>query len=117
MRYLLFLFLVLGLACCRPKKERPPAGLLNKEQMTKTLIRIHLLEADLENRHLPQDSATILFNREKKKLLEQAGVTEDRFKMSYDFYLRNPQYLDVIYAAVVDSLSLREALTTKKEVQ
>ena len=92
-------------------------GLLNKEQMTKVLIYTHLLEADLEFAGIPSDSAKTIFAREEKQILEKAGVSEERFRKSYDFYLRNPQYMDIIYAAVVDSLSLREALTTQRETQ
>ena len=113
---LLAIILLLGLASCRPETEKPPADLLGKEEMVSALIRIHLLESDLEFKHLPQDSADAIFKREEKKLLQKLKIDEKRFRSSYDFYLKHPEYLDVIYATVVDSLSLREAIVTQKEI-
>src|SRR5688572_18043207 len=83
--------------------------------MTRLLIRTHLIESDLEFSYLPADSARMIFEQEQAKLFKKEGISEEAFRKSYNFYLRNPKYLDVIYAAVVDSLSLRETITTQRE--
>ena len=113
---LFVILLLLGLACCRPKTEKPPADLLGKEEMVSALIRIHLLESDLELKNLPTDTANAIIQREEKKILDSQKIDEQRFRSSYEFYLKHPQYLDVIYATVIDSLSLREAIVTQREI-
>ncbi len=115
MRLFIFILLI-GAVSCRPKTEKPPGNLLGKEDMVNALIRIHLLEADLEVRNLPTDSAEVIFGREEKKILEGLKIDENRFRTSYDFYLKHPQYIDVIYATVIDSLALREAIITQREM-
>ncbi|RYZ27125.1 MAG: DUF4296 domain-containing protein, partial [Sphingobacteriales bacterium] len=88
---------------------------MGKEQMVSALIRIHLLETDLELKQLPADSANAIFKKEEKEILDSLKIDEKQFRNSYDFYIRHPEYLDIIYTTVIDSLSLREAIAMQKE--
>jgi len=79
------------------------------------LIDIHLSEARLSGYGLSPDSAAKLFSVYNNKLLQRHGIADSAIRQSYRYYLQHPTELEVVYAIVVDSLSLREqrATTTK----
>ena len=106
--------LLILLSACKSQFEAPPSGTLDQSKMVFVLIRVQLLEAELEAKAVPKDSARKVFKAEEARIYREAGTTEKQFKQSYQFYLRNTALLDRIYAVVVDSLSFREGMATKK---
>lgn len=85
--------------------------------MTKILIGIHLAEAAIDEQQLQKPVADSVFRVKKSKLLQKLNITEKQFESSYRYYLKNPKYLEIIYGAVIDSLSLKEALILEKETR
>jgi hypothetical protein len=51
-----------------------------------------------------------VFAAKEKHLLKEHNVTDSIFIDSYNYYLDHPLKLEDIYAAVVDSISLKQSL-------
>ncbi len=72
---------------------------------------IHVAEARIGSSGLRSvDSMQVLYKSMKEDVFRKHGVDSTAYNKSYNFYLENTKYLDEIYAAVVDSLSLKENL-------
>ncbi|WP_188558241.1 DUF4296 domain-containing protein [Hymenobacter glacieicola] len=96
-------------ACQKPDEVAPPRQLIPREKMVSLLIELHTLEARADAAGLPTDSARALFHAAQKNLYWRYEVNDSSFTQSYRYYAIHEKDLDEIYAAVVDSLALREA--------
>jgi hypothetical protein len=94
-------------------QERLPKEVLGEEEMISFLIDLHLAEAGVQNLRLKADSSKEVFSVENKYLLMKHNITDSLFLNSYNYYLANPNKLEIIYSAVVDSISLRQSLINK----
>ncbi len=103
------------LVCCSPANEPKPANLLTEEQMTRILIDVHLVEAQIENAGMPLDSGETVYRKMHRDILRKYKVKEADFNTSYQYYLRNLSGLDKIYEKVIDSLTVRETLIKAKQ--
>ncbi len=90
--------------------DRQPKSIMNEQEMINYLIDLHIAEAAVQNLRLKADSAMIVFAAKEKHLLKEHNVTDSIFIYSYNYYLNHPLMLEDIYAAVVDSISLRQSL-------
>jgi hypothetical protein len=88
-----------------PKADGP---VLTQSQMVKSLIEIYLLEQKVNRMGLPRDSAERQFERFKPVIFERLNVADSVFKRSFNYYMDHPKEMELIYTAVVDSLSLME---------
>jgi hypothetical protein len=88
-----------------PKAEGP---VLTQSQMVKALIEIYLLEQKVNRMGLPRDSAERQFERFKPVIFERLNLADSVFKTSFNYYMDHPKEMELIYTAVVDSLSLME---------
>lgn len=104
-----FLVLLMAAAACKGPEDIPE-DILPKEKMVQLLIRIHIAEAAVGVRNLPSDSASKLFKAYQNELFKKAEVDDSVYARSYSYYVERPELMDQIYAAVVDSLSLRESV-------
>ncbi len=104
----LILVLVSAMACSGDKQSKLPANLIAEDTMVNILIDIHVAQADVSMRNLPQDSADNLFLIKKTKILQSYNADEARFKDSYFYYLDHISQLEDMYARVVDSIGLKE---------
>jgi hypothetical protein len=105
------LFLIAGLICilfsCTEKEEKPSV-LLSKEKMIEILSDVHISEAVTGIKNLDPDSAKKLFDAYEKSILAEHNIDKSIFDASYQYYIEQPELMDEIYAAVVDTLSLKE---------
>lgn len=76
--------------------------------MTSILIDVHILESKVNDLKLPFDSSRLLYNTLEQDLFIKHGVSEEKYKLSYQFYVMNVDLLDEVYATVVDSLNFME---------
>ncbi len=90
------------------RSEKPPAGILPPEEMTRMFIDMYLAEAQVRNTNFPQDSAIQYFIPFERKWLAEHGQTDSALLESYKYYLSRPKEFEIIFDAVIDSLSLRE---------
>ncbi len=101
--------LLLLTACVKPVE--PPPGTLSKDKMVDILIDIHIAEARAGQVNLrSQDSTQMYYNYLEAKVFKKHKIDTATYNRSYRFYTNNMKYMDEIYAAVVDSLSLRESM-------
>lgn len=104
----LILVLISAMACSGDKQSKQPANLIVEDTMVNILIDIHVAQADVSMRNLPQDSADNLFLIKKMKVLQRYNADEARFKESYFYYLEHISQLENMYGRVVDSIGLKE---------
>jgi hypothetical protein len=105
---LLALVLLFAAACQRPEEPARPAQLLTKEQMVVLLADLHVLEAQVENSRLSNDSARALYLAQQKELIWRREIDDSVFYRSYRYYSIHGKDLDEIYNVVLDTLSQRE---------
>lgn len=105
----LLISLLFLLSCGEP--DNKPEGLLSKEQMVNLLTDIHIAEARANRSQLRSyDSIQVYYKALEKDVFKKHKTDSTVYKKSYAYYLEHMKELDDIYAAVVDSLSLRENL-------
>ena len=87
-----------------------PEKLLSLAEMQKILVDIHSLEALLlEKNYNLIDSAQVAYQDAEKGLFKKHKISYKHYKSSYDYYLKvQPEKLDAIYKAVIDTLEKRE---------
>lgn len=104
-----FLLLTIGsmlfFSCSESGK---PPGVLSREKMAQILEEVYILEEKVKPLQLKPDSTEKLLNKMKMRLLDSLAVPDSVFRQSLDYYWDNPKEMDAIYAALVDSLNLRE---------
>ena len=76
--------------------------------MVKILTEIYLTEQKINRLGVSRDSGEHEFERFKKGVFERVGVSDSVFKRSFDYYMDRPKEMEMIYTALVDSLSLME---------
>lgn len=107
----LIVFLVLLLSCNRTDKV--PNELYNVEEMAYIMKNIYVLEFKINEMHLPPDSSKKVFNQYQKEFFENQRIDTARYRQSYNFYTRNPQLLEQVYAIIADSLSLQNRIESR----
>jgi hypothetical protein len=108
-------FLTIAVVCisllvldgCSSKPKRP-AGVLSKREMVDVLEEIYIAEAKIGRMGVPGDSADRVFEIFRKKVAEKTNISDSVFQRSFNYYKDQPQELELIYTALVDSLNLRE---------
>ncbi len=86
---------------------RPP-GVLSKEEYAALLVDIYLTEARLSTLQVPSDSAMRLYLAHEPELYARNGITDSIAKITYAYYVNHPREMEKVFAAVVDTLSLKE---------
>jgi uncharacterized protein DUF4296 len=88
--------------------DRNHKDILTREQMVKTMTEIYLAEQKINRLGLPRDSAEREFDHFKHVVFEKIDVSDSVFKRSFDYYMDRPKEMEIIFTALVDSLSLME---------
>jgi hypothetical protein len=101
-----FVVLLLFFSCRGLDKDNQPV--LTRSQMVKALTEIYISEQRINRLGLPRDSAEVEFRRFKEIIFENIGVSDSVFKRSFNYYMDRPKEMEMIYTALVDSLSLME---------
>ncbi len=96
-------------------KSSGPKEIMTDKQMVNYLIQLHIAEAEVQNLRLRKDSSETVFKIYEKHLLEKNSLTDSLFIDSYNYYLQNPAELELIYEAVVDSISVRKSIGEVKK--
>ncbi len=107
-----FIIMLTAMAC---DKSNEPKEIMSNEQMVNYLIQLHIAEAEVQNLRLRKDSSETVFKVYEKHLLEKNSLTDTLFINSYNYYLNNPADLELIYEAVVDSISVRKSIDDGKK--
>jgi len=102
---LLGLILVIGTPSC--KEEQKPQGILSEKEMVRVLVEIYLVEEKANRLSLPRDSVDKIFPKFREKVFNKVNVSDSVFIKSMDYYMKDPDKLEHIYATLVDTLSFR----------
>jgi hypothetical protein len=103
----LILFFLLLTACIRD--EKPPQHVLTKEQMIDILVDIHLAEAKANRISLRSyDSIQAYYKKLERDVYQKHQVDSVVYRKSFAYYMDHIKHMDEIYAAVVDSLNVKE---------
>jgi hypothetical protein len=93
---------------CNKKQAKAPANLIPKDKMVQILADVHIAEAQVESQIIYPDTAIMAFNYKEKEIFRKHGVTEQKFRKTYQYYKDNLKEMDALYEVIVDTLSLRE---------
>jgi hypothetical protein len=99
------LFVLLGNACDQADQD---AAVLSHAEMVKILTEIYLTEQKVNRFGLARDSAEHEFDRFKKVVFKKENISDSVFRKSFNYYMDRPKEMELIYTALVDSLSLME---------
>lgn len=96
--------------CCQSSDQKP-ASVLGQEEMVRVLTDIYLTEEKIARLSLSSDSAAQVFELLEGRIFEKLDVPDSVFRESLDYYTDHPAEMEKVYAALVDSLQLREQRT------
>lgn len=88
-------------------REKAPEEVLSEEEMVRVLTEIYIAEEKAGLAGVPYDSLKGLFPKFSVKVFEKTGVAESTFRQSMEYYLAEPEKLENIYTALIDSLNLK----------
>ena len=104
-----FLTVLIILAACTSSDR--PEDLIEREQMAKIIMKIHILEAKINHTPIdPYDSIQSVYNHFEKLLFQDFNITQEQYERSFNYYVDHPTEFEKIYVAVVDSLMQREKI-------
>jgi len=81
--------------------------------MVSILTDIHQLETEVASLKLTYDSSNALYKQQQQLIFDKHNVTDSVYTHSFEYYLQHVEMMDKVYAAVVDSLSLRRKMGTR----
>jgi hypothetical protein len=106
-------FLILAIfACtfCTKKKDKHPKGLYSEEQVAVFMKDVYLLQEQIQEMKLKDDSAKKVFAYYEKQLFEKHDMDDSIYRESFEYYMDDVSGLANIYEIIADSLSLEERL-------
>jgi hypothetical protein len=99
----------LSLLGCQSQDNQKPEDMIPQEKLVRVLADIHTAEALIESKVIYPDTALMTYNQEQEKIFKKYHITQEQFKDTYNYYLRNLREMDALYEIVVDTLSMRES--------
>lgn len=114
-RLLILSFFISFFVACSSNEESTPAGVLDKEKMTMVLAEIYIIDAATNIQNF-SNGLTLPANPSPlyDKFLKKENVTYQEFRSSYEYYLQHPKELSEIYTSLMDELSRRQAIQSKR---
>ena len=89
------------------KQNEKPSGVLSEDEMVNILSEVYLAEERVARIGISHDSAVKLFPQFEARIYKKTGVSDSVFRLSLMYYKSNPEKLEHIYTALVDSLNLK----------
>lgn len=109
MKALIPLFIVAVLfQACAPDEPLRPAGTLSQSEFTAVMIDVQLNEGMKSQRKM-RDRQMEVDAKNYMAIFEKHGISKEEFLSTYSFYRENPAQMEIVYEAVLDSLSALEA--------
>lgn len=111
--FLLLAAIALFFTACKKDNQRPE-DLLPKEKMAVVMADMAEAEAKIKNLRLPVDSGRQIYRIYENTIFKNRGVTSERYKESYQYYLLNYKEMSAIHNAIIDTLSRRHLKALEK---
>ncbi len=105
-RYRILPLLIFFISC--KEQPRTPPGILSKEEMVNVLSEVYITEEKISRLSLEFDSAQEVFYLMRDDIARKTGIPDSTFQRSLRYYGDRPVQIQEIYAALIDSLQLRE---------
>ena len=106
-------FLILALficTFCTKKKDESPKGLYTMEQVADFMKDVYILQEQVKEMKLNEDSSKLIFEYYERQLFEEHQLDDSLYKESFKYYMDDVTGLARIYEIIADSLSLEEKL-------
>lgn len=100
-----YIFIGLLFTGCQTQEQKIPKDILPKQQMVAILQELHQTEAKLLDAQLSVDTATALYKNYLTDICKKHQTDTAAFEKSFQYYSSYPDYFDLIYEAVIDSLN------------
>ena len=106
-----YIILAVFASCTMQKPVRPeaPQNLLPADKMVEVITQMHLADALVSSMHQASDSALIHRKSMYGLIYKRAGVSENDFESSFNYYKLIPDRIDSIYADVIEELGKLES--------
>lgn len=102
---LFFILPCLWVACVQPTSV--PDDMIPEDKMTLILTDVHLLEgAHMSTQYINIDSVRNVTASGYNTIFKKYGITEQEYKKSWEFYMRNPDLADPIYEKVIENINI-----------
>lgn len=99
---------VLLLSCGGETEEEQPENLIKKEIFTEMILELQLIEAHLNEVRMDQSVIRDSANNFFQEVYEKHGTSFEGFNTTMSYYASQPEELQGIYEAVLESLSKME---------
>ena len=104
------------LISCSKKEEKIPENILPKDKMIRLMVDVHIAEATIQSRNLGiNDSTKTIAAGYYKNIFEKNRISEQQFRESFLYYSHHLEIFNKIYEEVINELSKKQALITKKK--
>ena len=111
------LLLLLLLGSCSPDNGPPPApdDLLAPAALVPVLADLHVAEARAQHSARAADTVQALYQQQEKAVFWRRNLSARQFQQSYAYYAARPAELEAIYAALTDTLAMRQVRLRGRE--
>ena len=93
------------------------AGLLAPAVLVPVLADLHVAEARAQHGARAADTIQALYQQQEQAVFQQRKVSVPQFQRSYAYYAARPAELEAIYAALTDTLAMRQVRLRGREEQ
>lgn len=111
--FLLLTLLALFFQSCKNDAEKPK-DLLPKTSMASLMADMAVAEAKVKNLRLSVDSSRQIYRIYEHNIFKNRGISSERYKVSYQYYLLNYKEMASIHEAVIDTLNRRHVKALEK---
>ena len=105
-KYSTLLILLIFFSCApTSQKDKIPADIISQDKMVNIMAEMHIAETMARNTiHLGDTNIQLVINY-YDFIYQKNNVSEEKFKKSYDYYIKNPVLLDSVYSEIITKLS------------
>jgi hypothetical protein len=101
------------MACVQPNEV--PDDVIPEDKMIQVLTDVHLLEgAHMSTQFINIDSVRDVTAAGYNTIFKKYGITEQEYKKSWEFYMRNPDIADPLYEKVIENINILQNESLKK---
>ncbi|MEM9050870.1 MAG: DUF4296 domain-containing protein [Bacteroidota bacterium] len=93
------------LACNESVPEVLPSDIIGEEHFTKIMVDVQLIEGMKIHKLGPQRAKSPDMEAMYSQIFNRHDITQEDFHKTYDYYKSKPNQMELIYEAVLDSLS------------
>lgn len=90
------------------KSNEVPDDIVAKDKLVPLMLDIYLAEVKLSNLKIVRDTAVSIFETYEGYLFEKHNVDREQYMKSMTYYYDHTEELELIYEALLDTLTVRE---------